>query len=253
MSGVTGVSSLNNTYANMSSGKRINSAKDDAAGLAIAKKEEAAVGGYTAGARNIESGKSLINVSDAVKSNIGDSLQRLRELSLQAQNTALYGDDDLMAMQDEADALIAGIDDMVKNATFNGKNLMEGEEFKLTGEGNSVTSVKTDAINSETLGIKGLVVSDAGAVKALDEAINKLAESRSQDGASYNSLNYQQNNNSLSSLNASASQSKIEDLDYSKAVSDKKKDELLMNYSIQMQKKQSEQEENMTRKLLGLS
>ena len=249
--GVNNSYSLNDSYAKLSAGKRINSAKDDAAGLGIAKKEEALSRGYDAGTNNLKSADNFLNVRDGALGSIGDSLQRLRELAVGAANTAVYGDDDVEAMQDEADQLLQGINDVVEQTTYNGKRVLENGSYNVNG-GNSVTNFDTKYAGLEALGLKGFSLADNDAVSKIDSAINKINSDRSAGGASSNALHYQINQNAGQSFNAVSAQSRIEDLDYGKAMSDKKKNEVLNAYNIQMQKKREEQEANKVNRLLGL-
>ena len=85
---------LQRNYQQLSSGKKINSAADNAAGLAIAQKMLSQSNGYDMGTRNAATSQDMVNVADGSLSTITDSLQRIRELGIQASNTAIYGEDD---------------------------------------------------------------------------------------------------------------------------------------------------------------
>lgn len=245
--------SSSNSYEQMSGGKRINRAADDAAGLSIAKKTESVVSGLDQGTENMKAAKNMLNVADSALASITDSLQRLRDLAVQAQNTAIYGDDDIKAMQDEADQLIVGIDDVVNTATYNNKRVLDGmsDKVEMNGEGQSMT-IDSQKSDMGSLGLSGLNIADNDALKKIDEAISKISENRSGIGASTNALDYEIDYNKQSSFLQSSAQSTIEDLDYAEAVSEKKKNEVLEEYSMQMQKKQQEQEQQKTQRLLGL-
>ena len=96
--------SIQNTYAQLSSMKRINSAADDAAGLAISQKLLSQIGGYDAASSNAQSMSDLANTADGTLSSIDDSLQRIRELAVQASN-GTYTSEDKKMMQNEIDQL----------------------------------------------------------------------------------------------------------------------------------------------------
>ena len=117
---------LQRNYQQLSSGKKINSAADNAAGLAIAQKMLSQSNGYDMGTRNAATSQDMVNVADGSLSTITDSLQRIRELGIQASNTAIYGEDDRAAIQQEIDQLKQSISDAGKNTQFNGRNLLDG-------------------------------------------------------------------------------------------------------------------------------
>ena len=109
----------------LSSGLRVNSAKDDAAGLAIAERMNASAKGYAVAARNANDGISLAQTAEGALGKMGDMLQRMRELAVQASN-ATNSVDDRKALQAEVSQLVSEIDRVAKTTTFNGKNLLDG-------------------------------------------------------------------------------------------------------------------------------
>ena len=109
----------------LSSGLRVNSAKDDAAGLAIAERMNASAKGYAVAARNANDGISLAQTAEGALGKVGDMLQRMRELAVQSSN-ATNSADDRKALQAEVSQLTAEIDRVAKTTTFNGKNLLDG-------------------------------------------------------------------------------------------------------------------------------
>lgn len=95
MSSISGISNaVGRGYESLSSGKRINKSADDAAGLAIAEKQEAQIKGYEKGTNNMASAKDALNIADQALDSINDYLQRIRELSVSAANTATVSDSD---------------------------------------------------------------------------------------------------------------------------------------------------------------
>lgn len=109
----------------LSSGLRVNSAKDDAAGLAIAERMSASAKGMAVAARNANDGISLAQTAEGALGKMGDMLQRMRELAVQASN-ATNSDSDRKALQAEVSQLVSEIDRVAKTTTFNGKNLLDG-------------------------------------------------------------------------------------------------------------------------------
>ncbi|WP_370680798.1 flagellin [Comamonas sp. GB3 AK4-5] len=117
--------SLSTSMQRLSSGLRVNSAKDDAAGLAIAERMNASAKGLAVAARNANDGISLAQTAEGALGKVGDMLQRMRELAAQSAN-ATNSDSDRKALQAEASQLSAEIDRVAKTTSFNGKKLLDG-------------------------------------------------------------------------------------------------------------------------------
>ena len=117
--------SLTTSIQRLSSGMRINSAKDDAAGLAISERMTAQVNGLNQAAKNANDGISLAQTAEGTLGTIGNNLQRIRELAVQSRN-ATNSSDDRAAIQKEVSQLTAEIDRVAKNTAFNGTNLLDG-------------------------------------------------------------------------------------------------------------------------------
>ena len=209
----------------LSSGKRINSAKDDAAGLAIATRLEASTRGLNVAIRNANDGISLAQTAESAAGSISNILVRTRDLALQASNGTL-GDDDRAAIQTEVTALIAQIGDITGRTTFNNNNLLDG-----TGGNAGTFSIQTGLNDGEvvdiaiadltaaTLGVDSLDFSTAagasGALATLDTAIQTVATERANLGAQQNRLEVTVDNLTSSVTNLSESKSRIEDADFS--------------------------------------
>ena len=110
MSGISGISSYSsyNPYSQIASGNKLPSAANGAAELTIAEKQDAQIRGYNAGTNNLQSGKDVLNITDAALGGVTDYLQRIRELALQASNTATVTDSDRRNIQHEVDQLKQG-------------------------------------------------------------------------------------------------------------------------------------------------
>ena len=121
----TSGSSLATTIQRLSSGSRINSAKDDAAGLAISERFGTQIRGTDVAIRNANDGISLAQVAEGSLSEIGNNLQRVRELSVQASN-ATNSASDRKALQAEVTQLVSEIDRVAKQSDFNGTKLLDG-------------------------------------------------------------------------------------------------------------------------------
>ena len=255
MSSISGVSG-GYSYANGASGYKINSAADDAAGLAITEKENTQIKGYDQGAKNIAAGKDMLNVADGGLSNVADYLQRMRELSVQAAN-ATVTDSDKAMMQKEVDQLKQGISDIANNRQFNTKNLLNGENASFNiatdGNGNSQQINTPNTVLSE-LGIEDFDLTTNNDMGALDKALEKVNSSRAEIGGQSNALEFAYNQATSSSLHQSEAYSQKKDLDIGEYVSEQKKKQTLEEYQTFMQKKKMEDEKQRTANLLnGLS
>jgi len=155
-------SGLNQTTAmeRLSSGIRINSAKDDAAGLAITTRMTANIRGLNAAIRNANDGISLTQTAEGSLSSIGDNLQRIRELAVQSANSTNNATD-RAALHAEASQLVSEIDRIAANATFNGIKLLDGsyqDQNLQVGAGNEFNdriSISIASAKSSSLGVGG--------------------------------------------------------------------------------------------------
>lgn len=245
MSGVSGVSNNYPSYGGFASGKKINTAADGAAELSIIKRQEAEVGGYNAGANNMQSGKEVLNISDGALGQVTDYLQRMRELAVQASN-GIYSDSDKQALQNEVDQLKQGISNIASQTDYNGKKLLDGtnQSFEMATDSKGTTMEATTANSTlEALGIADFDVTKNFDLQTLDDALDKVTSARGSMGAQSNAFDYALSYNANASYNLTGSVSRLEDLDVPKAISEKKKQQTLQEYAMMMQKKRQEQEE----------
>ena len=239
-----GSQNLYRNYEQLSSGRRINSAADDAAGLAIAEKLTTQSNGYDVGERNAATSQDMLKTADGALGSITDSLQRIRELSVQAGNTAIYGDAERGAIQKEIDQLKQFISDTASQTQFNTMNLLDGSmgssHVASNPDGSGMDIQMPDA-TLQALGIADYDVTGNFDISAIDDALEMVMSQRSSIGASSNALDYTMNYNSYASYNLKASRSRIEDLDFGEAVTEKKKNEVLQQYRIMMQKNKEDE------------
>ncbi|MCF6463106.1 flagellin N-terminal helical domain-containing protein [Clostridium sp. Cult1] len=151
MLGITN-NSLEKTLERLSSGKRINKASDDAAGLAISQKMEAQVRGLRQASRNSLDGISLLQTAEGALNEVHAMLQRMRELAVQGAN-GIYEEDDLKAIANELKELTEQIDKIGKETTFNGIYLLKGELGTKQVGGSGGTSGTTEPITELRLQI----------------------------------------------------------------------------------------------------
>ncbi|MCR5107360.1 MAG: flagellin FliC5 [Lachnospiraceae bacterium] len=242
ISGIGGYSPASNYYQALSSGSRINSAKDGASELAIAEKQDSQINGYNAGSENLDAGKSLANIADGALGGISDSLQRMRELAVKASN-GLLSNDDKKAIQSEIDQLKQGISDVTSSTNYNGIKLLDGSSgnINLVSDGNG-TEQSVSGVNTtlEALGIADFNVTGKFDIRDLDKAIDTVNSARSGVGANTNGIDYSLYYNSSTSQNLSAANSRTKDTEYEEYVSKLQKQETLDTYKLMMQKKQME-------------
>ena len=144
--------SLATSMQRLSSGLRVNSAKDDAAGLAIAERMNAQTRGLNVASRNANDGVSLAQTAEGALGKVGDMLQRMRELAVQSSN-ATNSADDRKALQAEVNQLRDEIDRVAKNTSFNGQKLLDGKF--------SASTFQVGANSGETITVAALTNSSA--------------------------------------------------------------------------------------------
>lgn len=234
-----------NYYSQIASGTKLQSAADGAAELAIVQEEKAQIAGYNAGRRNAEDGQSVLNVSDAALGSIGENLQRIRELAVKASNSAILSKDDRKMIQDEVEQLKQGISDIAQNTEFNTKKLLDGSNTDMhiaASADGSGPSLNTGNATLKALGIEDFDVTKNFSIQTIDDAIGKVSSNRSSIGAQSNSLDYTIGYNTQTAYNLTAATSRMEDIDFEKAATERDKQQILQTYRFIMQKKQQEQE-----------
>ncbi len=223
--------SLATSMQRLSSGLRVNSAKDDAAGLAIAERMNAQVKGMKVAIRNANDGISLAQTAEGALGKIGDNLQRMRELAVQAANDT-NGASDRAALDKEYKALAAENGRVISSTEFNGQKLLDGSggtagvfSFQVgaeTATDNQIsvttTNVGTTMTTATTDGTTATLGTDAAgaraAMDALDIAIDAVTSSRADFGAVQNRFDTVIANLQVASENQSASRGRIMDADF---------------------------------------
>lgn len=248
MSSISGAAgnSYQNTVSHIASGIKLQHAADGASELAIAEKENAQINGLGMGQRNAEDGKSLLNVADAAMGGIADNLVRMRELAVQASNTAILSKEDRSMIQDEIDQLKQGISDIANNTEFNKKKLLDGsysDGYIMSGPNGSGLTLDIGDSTLKALGIEDFDVTGNFSIQTIDKALGMVSSNRSTVGAQSNSLDYTISYNSQAIINLNSAASRLQDTDIAEAASEMDKQNLLQTYQLIMQKKQEEQEQ----------
>jgi len=231
--------SLSKAMEQLSTGKRINGAKDDAAGLSISQIMTAQIRGLNMAVRNANDGISLLQTADGAMIEQSNMLQRMRELAVQA------GSDTVTAsqkgyLQNEFKALRDEINRIGANTQWNDRNLIDGTggieggggvyKFQVGSITGATSTISVDIPNAKSTGGTGTAIysainsddiSAAGgaslAITNLDTALAAANLARSKIGAGINQLTYAADNLSNISMNTAASRSRIEDTDYAQA------------------------------------
>ena len=235
--------SMNQAMERLSTGQRINAAKDDAAGLAIASRMTSQIRGLEVGIRNANDAISMINTADGALIEVTNMLQRMRELALQASNGTTTSTDRNYLSAEYAN-LLTEIDRIAENTQWNGKTILNhgtsasstfayqvganggqtiavnfgdmrnngGGVFASLATGSHATLVATTTASAVTGG--------ASAVSLVDTAITAVNTQRATYGAAVNQLTYAVDNLSNVKVNSEAARSRILDTDYAQETSE---------------------------------
>ncbi len=239
----------------LSSGKRINSAKDDAAGLAIATSMTAQVRGMNQGIRNANDGISMAQTAEGALSEVTNMLQRVRELATQSASGTYQDATDRAYMQTEVDQLTAQIDQVITNTAFNGVELFDGTtaSVDIQAGANAADVVTLTMADLTTLAASGgaagsyAVSTQAGAtavLAAVDGELDAISSARSTLGAGQNRLESAVNNLTNNVINLSDARSRIEDTDYSAETTALAKSQILSQASTAMLAQANQSQQN---------
>ncbi|EOX7389336.1 MULTISPECIES: flagellin [Enterobacter] len=227
-------SSLGTAIERLSSGLRINSAKDDAAGQAIANRMTSQIKGMNQAARNANDGISMAQTAEGSLNEINSNLQRVRELAVQAKN-GTNSASDLASLQDEVKARLDEIDRVAGKTDFNGIKLLDGTAGAVkiqvgVNDGDTIDLDLSGAkADSTTLGVNAIDLKALAGTEldTIDKAIAKVDTARSGLGAVQNRFTSAINNLNNTSNNLSAAQSRIQDADYATEVSNMSRAQIL--------------------------
>ncbi len=236
------------SYTHLASGKKINTAKDDAAGLAIANKMRTQETGYQVGADNAGMAIGASNVAEGALGGMSDYLQRIRELAVRSMN-GINSDADKQIYQKEIDQLKQGIEGLARNTSFNEQTLLDGSMADMavaTSPNGGGMHIQMENSTLEALGIADLdVTSKDFSLDAIDRAMDMVNERRSSLGASTNALQYTRNFNQSAAISQLSARSRLEDLDFPKAIAKKKQEEVLGQYRMHMLRRQMDQKKSL--------
>lgn len=233
----------NQAMERLSSGLRINSAKDDAAGLAISTRFDTQIRGLQVASRNANDGISMVQTAEGGLDETVNNLQRIRELAVQAANGS-NSDEDRLLLQAEVDQRIAEVTRIGTQTEFNGQSVLDGTlgsavSFQIGA--NAGQSIEVGFDNTMTAGSAGLNVSSVSistasgaeaALSAIDNALSSVNSFRSDLGAVQNRFESTIANLQTNIENQSASQSRILDADFAAETAKMSKAQVLQQAGI---------------------
>jgi len=232
---------LNRSLERLSSGLRINSAKDDAAGLAISDRMTAQIRGLNQAARNAQDGISLAQTAEGALQESTNMLQRMRELAVQSSNDT-NTTTDRKSLDDEFQQLAEEIQRIAETTTFNGKVLLSGAFatdpaiFQVGANANETISLTISAATISALGLTGTGVASYSAAQSaitlIDQALGQIDSIRGTLGAAQNRFESTISNLTNVSENLSAARSRIMDADIAQETSEMTKNNILQQAGV---------------------
>ncbi|MDD3610158.1 MAG: flagellin [Halothiobacillaceae bacterium] len=222
---------LANAMERLSSGLRVNSAKDDAAGLAIADRMTSQIRGMSVAVRNANDGISMAQVAESSMGTITETLQRMRDLAVQAANTGAVSTGDRQKLQDEFKQLGQELKRIIDNTSFNGKPILAGSlsgavfqvgwstasdnQISITVSNlNSITALNQMFGTDLSIGSGASVGAIKSAIQSIDLAVGAIDGFRSKLGAIQNRFMTTINNLQSAIENQTAARSRIMDADF---------------------------------------
>lgn len=234
--------SLSKAMEQLSTGKRINTAADDAAGLAITDRMTAQIRALNQSIRNANDAVSMMQTAEGATKEISNMLQRMRELAVQAANDS-YGTEDRLALQTENDQLKGEITRIAQNTQWNGMSILKDDKtmtYQVGTQGNADSSITVDfkAMDAATLTVESLQLNNNGnaqsAIGNLDTAIQTVDTYRATLGAKINRMTSAADNLSNVAMNTSASRSRILDTDYAQATTELARSQIIQQAATAM-------------------
>jgi flagellin len=245
---------LSTSMERLSSGLRVNSAKDDAAGLAIADKMTSQIRGMTVAMRNANDSISMAQTAEGAMGEIGDTLQRMRDLAIQARNQGATSTEDRQKMQEEFAQLGLEVRRIVNNTSFNGKNILAGElshaNFQVgwsTASHNQISvhisnlfsasglkELAASTANTVSIGSGATSINVGSAIDQIDVAIKKIDSFRSTLGAAQNRFMTSISNLQSSISNQMAARSRIMDTDFAAETANLSRNQILQQAGTAM-------------------
>ena len=264
----TNARAMNSAMEQLSTGTRINSAKDDAAGLAIGQSMTSQIRGLNQAVRNANDGVNMMQTAEGAMVEQSNMLQRMRELAVQSSN-GTYSDTQRGYLNTEFSALTTQISNIATQTTWNGMSVLTGDntnsisgvsgnfQFQIgQNSGQTLTvAIGSMDIGAAGLALSGLAVSSASgaslAITTIDTALDKINQQRAAIGAGINQLSYAADNMTNISANVTQSRSTIMDTDYALASTQLAKTQILQQASTAMLAQANQQAQGVMALLKG--
>ena len=233
---------LSTNFRRLSTGLRISSAADDAAGLAISERLRSQVRSLDQAKRNANDGISMVQTAEGALNEVSSILTRLRELSIQA-NNGTVSDTDKDTLNEEFASLVNEIDRIGNSTEFNNIKLLDGSATTVSFQVGFGTTANIDTLDvtlqeatASNLGLDSLDIGSTGsqttAITAIDDAINTVSGLRGSLGAVQNRLGSTINNLAIQTENLSAAESRIRDVDVAYETAQLTRNNILQQASI---------------------
>lgn len=234
--------SLAKSMGKLSSGRSINSASDNAAGLAISEKLKAQISALSQASANANDGISFIKTAEGGLGATHEALQSMRELAVQAANGS-NTESDRAALQAQVSELSSDIDRVAQTTEFNTQKVLDGtfasEGFQVNlGDAGDSSTVNINNMSLEALGLSNLDVTTAdganAAIEAIDKAIDMVSAERANLGSMQNRLEYSVNNLGTAEQNLISAGSQISDVDMAEEMSEMTRQNILSQAGVAM-------------------
>lgn len=233
---------IGTNFRRLSTGLRISTAADDAAGLAISERLRSQVRSLDQAKRNANDGISLVQTAEGALNEVSSILTRLRELSIQASNGSV-SDKDKKTLNEEFTSLVDEVNRIGRSTEFNGIKLLDGSSSSVsfqigfgTTTGIDTLSVSLSAALSTSLALNSLDIGSSGstttAITNIDKAIDSISSLRGSLGAVQNRLGSTINNLAIQTENLSAAESRIRDVDVAYETAQLTRNNILQQASI---------------------
>ena len=226
----------------VASGQRVNSARDDAAGAAIIEEMTAQVRGLDQGTRNTLDMQALVNTAEGGLQSVNDSLQRVRELAIQAANDTVSPAQREM-IQQEIHQLADHIGAQVNNTQFNTINLLDGtrQEFHTaSGPDGQGMTVRIDDMTSVARAVADFNVTGRFDIEQIDAAMREVTDARATLGAQFNRLEYTASANTITSINLADARSRIADADIAREMATVSQERVINEMQVLLQRQRQD-------------
>jgi flagellin len=232
---------LAGNFKRLSSGLRIASASDDAAGLGISERMRSQIRSYGAAQRNAQDGISLVQTAEGALNEVNNILNRMRELSIQAANGTL-SQADRTTLDTEYQELINEIGRIASTSTFNGVNLLDGtttvSDVQAGINQGEIITISLQDTTATALGLNGLSVSSVsgatGAVAVIDAAVDMVTGARGALGSAHNRLLSAISSIANAQENLAAAESRIRDVDVATETADLTRNTIMQQAAVAM-------------------